>query len=99
MYLNRSFTRVLFVSLVIVSSFCGLCRSQELPVASAQDVGMSAEKLALVGPAVQKFIDDEKIAGASVLVARRGKVVFNETYGMMDCGANKPVEKDTNFRF
>ena len=95
---DRSFARILFVYLFIVSCFCGLCRSEELPAASAQEVRMSGEKLDLVKVAVQKLIDEEKIAGASVLVARRGKIVFNETFGMMDIAAEKAVKKDTIFR-
>jgi CubicO group peptidase (beta-lactamase class C family) len=71
----------------------------ELPISSPEDVGMSPEKLARVKPAVQALVDTEKIAGASVIVARKGKVVLFETFGMMDIKAKKPMEKDTIFRF
>jgi len=67
-------------------------------VATAGDVGMSPEKLAQVKPAVQALIDREKFAGASVIVSRQGKVVFFETFGIMDKETGKPMEKDTIFR-
>jgi len=70
-----------------------------LSVASPQDVGMSSEKLARVKPAVQALVDDEKMAGATVIVARKGKVVFFETFGQMDREAGKPMKQDTIFRF
>jgi len=59
---------------------------------------MSAEKLALVKPAVQALVDAEKTAGAAVIVARRGRVVFFETFGMMNRRSAEPVKRDTIFR-
>jgi CubicO group peptidase (beta-lactamase class C family) len=60
---------------------------------------MSPEKLADVRTAVQALIDDEKIAGASVVVARKGSIVFSETFGMVDMKAQKAMQTDTIFRF
>ncbi len=77
---------------------CSLCAGQ-ISVCAPQDVGMSRETLARVSTAVQGLVDNEKIAGASVLVARRGKVAFFEIFGMMDKEAGKPVTEDTIFRF
>ena len=44
------------------------------------------------------FIKDKKIAGGIVLVARNGKLVFQETYGLRDVERQLPVERDTIFR-
>lgn len=71
----------------------------ELSVASPKDLGMSAEKLGLVKPAVQGLVDDKKVAGATVVVARKGKIAFFETFGMMDIKAEKPMAKDSILRF
>lgn len=71
----------------------------ELPVSEPERVGMSTERLDMVKPVVQKLIDEDKIAGASVIVARRGSVVFFETFGMMDKEGGRAVEEDTIFRF
>jgi len=60
---------------------------------------MSPEKLAGVRMAVQALMDDQKIAGASVIVARKGSIVFSETFGMVDMGAKKTMQDDTIFRF
>jgi len=71
---------------------------QDLPMATPQQVGFSAERLERIGPAVQEFIDTKQLAGAVTIVARRGKVVQFEAYGMMDLAAKKPMQKDTLFR-
>ena len=87
---------------IIITILCLLsCMgyTRELPVASPRDVGMSAEKLAGVKPAVQALVDDEKIAGASVVIARKGRIVFSETFGMVDIEAQKTMQADTIFRF
>jgi len=41
--------------------YCALAaRGAELPEAKPEDVGVSAETLALVAPAIQKLIDEKK---------------------------------------
>lgn len=70
----------------------------ELPVVAPESVGMSSAKLKAVGPVVAKLIEQQKMMGASVMVARKGKVCFFETYGAMDVERDKPLQKDTIFR-
>ncbi len=90
--------RLTFVTTVLCLFSC-LVVAGELPVASPQAVGMSPEKLAGVNTAVQALIDNERIAGASVVVARKGSIVFSETFGMVDVDAQKSMRTDTIFRF
>ena len=90
-------TKIAVVVMYLILSCSGY--AGQISVCPPQDVGMSAEKLGQVSPAVQDLVDAEKIAGASVLVARKGKVVFFETFGMMDKEAGKRVAEDTIFRF
>ena len=40
--------------------------------AAPHELGLSAERLGHVGPVVRKFIDDGHLAGAVMIVARRG---------------------------
>ena len=88
-------TRLVIVLTLILSylSFAG-----ELPITSPENVGMSSEKLARTKSSVQALIDNEKIAGASIIVARKGKIVMSETFGIMDKKANKSMQRDTIFR-
>ena len=66
--------------------------------ADPKSVGLSAEKLQRISPTIQKFIDEEKIAGAVAIVARRGRVVHFEAYGMRHREVQAPMQKDTIFR-
>ena len=66
--------------------------------AAPHKVGLSAKRLERISTTVQQFIDEERLAGAVTVVARRGKVAHFEAYGMMDIVANKPMQKDTIFR-
>jgi len=86
--------------IVIVLSLLFFCIgfAGELPITSPENVGMSSEKLARAKSPVQALIDNEKIAGASIIVARKGKIVLFETFGMMDKKAKKPMQPDTIFR-
>ena len=73
-------------------------RAAELPTSTPEAEGMSADKLAKVGEIMNRFIKDKKIAGGVVLVARNGKLVFRETYGLRNLDGKLPVERDTIFR-
>src|SRR5882724_241536 len=59
---------------------------------------MSAERLARIHTALQRYVDREEIAGAVSLVARQGRVVYLDTAGMMDRDAAKPMKPDAMFR-
>ncbi len=70
-----------------------------LPFASPAEVGMSAGKLGKIDEVVtRKFIEGGQLAGASVIVARHGKVIHFGTYGMHDRARNRPMERDTIVR-
>ena len=87
-----------WMSIVVVSCFNNILHAEELPTARPAEVGMSAKKLEEVGDVVTDLIDQKRLAGASVIIARKGKVCFFETYGMMDVERDKPMQKDTIFR-
>ena len=69
----------------------------ELPVANAESVGMSTERLKRIDVAMQRHIDAGKIQGAVTALARRGKVVHFEAHGLMDIEAERPMDRDAIF--
>src|ERR1700760_1704950 len=86
-------------ALLAFSIACGAPASAaDLPTSTPEAEGMSAEKLAKVGDVMNGFIKDKKITGGIVLVARNGKLVFQETYGLRNLDGKLPVERDTIFR-
>ncbi len=96
--MNRLVRRSSLVLLFLLSTEVLLARAEELPRSKPEAEGMSAEKLAQVGEIMNSFIKNKKIAGGIVLVARDGKVVFEEAYGLRDMERQLPVERDTIFR-
>src|SRR5215467_3874977 len=56
--------------------------AQDLPTAKPESVGLSAERLERIGAAVQRNIDDKRIAGAVTMVVRHGKVAWFKAQGM-----------------
>lgn len=72
--------------------------AQEIPVASPEDVGMSSERLLEIDAVIKRHIDAGEIQGAVTAVARRGKVVHFEAYGLMDVERGLPMEEDAIFR-
>jgi CubicO group peptidase (beta-lactamase class C family) len=71
---------------------------QDLPAARPEAVGLSSERLARIGTAVQRDIDDNRIAGSVTMVIRRGHVAWFKAQGMMDREVNKPMRPDAMFR-
>ena len=65
-----------------------------LSEASPGSVGMSAERLARIDNLVKEYVDKKWIAGASVLVARDGKIVYYKGLGYDDIDKKTPMKKD-----
>ena len=64
----------------------------------AAEAGFDAVRLARVDTHFRRFVDDGRLPGWLILVARDGKVVHLSTYGQRDREAGLPVELDTLFR-
>ncbi len=69
-----------------------------IPRAVPEEVGMSAARLERIAPAMQRWVDDGKIPGALTMIAREGRLVHFEKFGMQDVASVKPIEFDTIFR-
>ncbi len=76
----------------------GWARAEELPLALPRDVGLSAEKLARVKTLVQGAVDKNQTVGVVVLIARRGKVAYLETFGKLNASTGQPMPPDAIFR-
>ncbi|PPD46008.1 MAG: serine hydrolase [Methylobacter sp.] len=61
-----------------------------------ESVGLSAPRLRNIDRLIDQHIGEKKIAGAVVLVARKGKIAYFREAGLADTG--KPMQKDTIFR-
>ncbi len=65
---------------------------------SAEAAGLSAAGLAKVDAALGDLIGAGELAGASLLVARRGQVVHRSVQGLKDLATGEALSRDTLFR-
>jgi CubicO group peptidase (beta-lactamase class C family) len=63
-----------------------------------QELGFSDARLQLIAPVMQAYIDQGKLAGTLIMVARNGQIAYINAQGMMDKEAKKPMREDTIFR-
>src|SRR5262249_34213120 len=68
-----------------------------LPRAKPEEVGMSSQRLAEIGKALNGEIAREQMPGAVVAIARKGKLVFFEAFGYRDKADNAPMPTDAIF--
>lgn len=66
--------------------------------ARPEDLGFSSDRLERVAGVCHRYVDEGKFPGTSVLVARRGEVVFRDVYGMADIERGRKLADDTIFR-
>ena len=69
-----------------------------IAAAAPESVGMSAARLARLTAAFKKEIDDKKVPGAVMLIARKGKLVYASALGVRDPKGADPMRTDTIFR-
>jgi CubicO group peptidase (beta-lactamase class C family) len=72
--------------------------AQALPRATPEEVGLSSERLERVGEVFRGYADAGRWAGAVGMVVRRGRVVYEEAWGMRDVAARDRLETDDVFR-
>jgi CubicO group peptidase (beta-lactamase class C family) len=68
------------------------------PVVAPEAVGLSANRLAHIRTVMNGHVAAKRIPGAFGLIARRGKIAYQEAFGMADVEAGKPMQADTIHR-
>ena len=69
----------------------------ELPRGTPEEVGLSPSRLARIATVFNADIDQGKLPGAVIGIARRGKLVYLEAFGYRDREAQIPMTIDTIF--
>ena len=65
---------------------------------SPESVGMSVERLDRIDDMCKESIENGDVPGIVALIARNGKIVFHNAYGMADNESVRPMETDDIFR-
>lgn len=69
-------------------------KSNRLGFSFPENVGMSSEKLAQIDVIAQKAIDGKMAPGMQVLVARKGKVIYQKSFGYQTYDKQTKVNND-----
>ena len=62
--------------------------AEVLPVVKPEEAGFSADRLARLARTLKSEIEQKRMPGAAVLVARRGRIGYFETFGKLDPAGN-----------
>jgi CubicO group peptidase (beta-lactamase class C family) len=69
-----------------------------MDVTSPEQVGMSSERLARIGPAMESYVTERGVVGISTMISRRGQIIDSQQFGFQDREAGTPLADDTIFR-
>ena len=86
------------LAFALVLSLVLQAHAQALPRASApENVGFSSARLGRLSTAIQAGVDRSEIPGAVIIVARKGKVAYLESFGFRDreAGSRMPRTRST----
>jgi len=83
---------------IVLLLLANVAAATDLPFASPESVGLSTERLAKLGAAMQAEVDAGRKAGIVVLIARHGKVAYQQAFGMANREAGQPMRTDTLVR-
>src|SRR4051812_28650016 len=86
-------------ALLMVAALVAPLAGQSLPRASRpEDVGLSSERLQRLTTAFNDYVKANRLPGAVILIARRGKVAYLQSFGARDRESTSPMRDDAIFR-
>lgn len=84
--------------LLILSIIYTPISAQDLARVQPETVGMSSKRLERLTQHFQNYIDNDKLPGAVILIARKGKIAYLKAFGQRDREANAPMQENTIVR-
>lgn len=69
-----------------------------LPNGDAASLGFDPKRLNRIGPAMQAYVDDERVPNLVTLIARRGQIVHLEARGVLSFDSGRPATPESLFR-
>jgi CubicO group peptidase (beta-lactamase class C family) len=90
--------RSVVVCMVITFSVATVAWTEALPAAPPEQLGFSAARLARLGAVLTAEIERGQFPGAVTLVARKGRIAYFESFGVLDKARGAPMPKEAIFR-
>ena len=72
--------------------------AQSFTPASPEEAGVSSERLVRIDAVLEKYVEEERLPGAALVIGRRGHVVYARAFGYRDREAEEPLEITDLFR-
>ncbi len=82
---------------ILLASLSLIAAADAPPVAKPETVGLSSARLERLATAIKQDVDRGRMPGAVVAIARKGKLVYYESFGFVDKAAGTPMPKDAIF--
>ena len=89
-------SKQLLLMMLLVLTQSAIFAKESPGIVKPESVGLSSQRLKRIDQLIDQHIQEKKIAGAVVLVARKGKIAYFRESGLADI--DKPMRKDTIFR-
>ena len=90
-------TRIATLAVLALGIALPALAADPLPLATPESVGMSSERLARLGEVLRADVENDRLPGAVIAIARRGKLVHFEAIGYRDKAAGAPMTNDAIF--
>ncbi|MBK8280307.1 MAG: beta-lactamase family protein [Saprospiraceae bacterium] len=88
----------MYLSVTVTAQTPSIKTSPPLREAAPSSVGMSAERLDLIGDMCNQAIQNGEVPGIVALVARGGKIVYYKAFGKADNASGRNMKQDDIFR-
>ncbi|MDO8409133.1 MAG: serine hydrolase domain-containing protein [Phenylobacterium sp.] len=85
-------------ALTLAVLITGPVLAADVPMAAPAEAGFTASGVEALKREMQALVDQKKLAGAVTLLARQGKVVHFEAYGVQDVATGQATDRDTIYR-
>jgi len=85
-------------SAAVLATLAAGSAAAEVAIVAPAEAGFAAPGVEALKAEMQSLIDQKKLAGAVTLLARQGKVVHFEAYGVQDVATGQPTTRDTIYR-
>ena len=88
------------LSLIVVGSLIagGAGAGEWLPSGNPERLGFDRDRLDRIAPVIQTHVDEGRISGAVMAIAREGRVVYQDQVGYADIASQTPMTSESVFR-
>ena len=83
---------------LVVLAVASTSWAQALMPTPPEEVGLSSQRLERIGQVFRQDIDQGKLPGVVLAIARKGRLAYFESFGFRDRSAGVPMPKDAIFR-